>query len=571
MDSFLDFKDAEATLAQLAEQLAEEKIPVQHATDGVAKVLGTKSAVKFLTHLRPGAEKHTSWDKVNTALTKQGVKTHHIAKIASHIKPAQYKEEVDLGEEKDIVIRDKSGKVTKWSHEGDWSKSVSSTTTDKSGAKHTPYSKARDLARSALKKTLTKEEIEQIDELKKSTLASYAKKSAAELPKHQMNATYKAVGPIAAAHAGKHPKTGESPIEWDNRKVKNRGAGVARAVDKLAKEETDLQEAGAYQKDMDEKKPVYAQGVKGMKSKPFTKKFKSMDHYNKWADSEHSSDHEVHRVYQESTDTCSACGQTPCNCTHINEEVHRVGVTVSDPNHTMVSQRKEKVQKFVRIKGGSHADAVERAKKHFKSKGWKVHDAEHAGMVHEEVELEEAKTPAEKMDFQRMMAGAMSRDEYNKKYKKGKYAQKSGKYKVDPSGIYHNLIKTAVKEESQIDELSNATLQSYKDKAMKSADELAAKGQHSKANDRYMKHMQASGKQISRTMQNIHKAMQQRQQNEDIELEEAMDKDSLRKALAKHEQHAIDANRRGDDEAVKMHQGKMNQIKDKMAKLARSA
>ena len=473
MDSFLDFKNAEAALAQLAEQLAEEKIPVQHATDGVAKVLGTKSAVKFLTHLRPGAEKHTSWDKVNSALSKQGVKTHHIAKIASHIKPAQYKEEVDVTEEKDIVIRDKSGKVTKWSHEGDWHKSGSGTTTDKSGAKHTPYSKARDLARSALKKTLTKEEIEQIDELQKSTLASYAKKSAAELPKHQMNATYKAVGPIAAAHAGKHPKTGESPIEWDNRKVKNRGAGVARAVDKLAKEEVE-----------------------------------------------------------------------------ITEEIHRVGVTVSDPHHQAVTMRKEKVQKFVRIKGGSKEEAVERGKKHFKGKGWKVHDAEHAGMVHEEV---------------------------------------------------------------QIDELSNATLQSYKDKAMKSADALAAKGQHSKANDRYLKHMQASGKQISHTMQNIHKAMQQRQQSEEVEsdddhfskqspkmqsainlhlrkgknykdavaaaakhvkeeveIEEAMDKDSLRKALSKHEQHAIDANRRGDDEAVKMHQDKMNKIKDKMAKLARS-
>lgn len=162
MDSFLEFKDAEATLAQLAEQLSEEKIPVQHVTNGVAKVLGPKGAVRFLGHLKPGTEKHTSWNNVNNALMKQGVKTHHIAKIATHIKPAQYKEEAELGEEKDIVIRDKSGKVIKWSHEEDWtkSKSASGTTTDKSGAKHTPYSKARDLARSALKKTLVKEEVE---------------------------------------------------------------------------------------------------------------------------------------------------------------------------------------------------------------------------------------------------------------------------------------------------------------------------------------------------------------------------------------------------------------------------
>lgn len=563
MDSFLDFKNADAELARLSEQLAEEKIPVQHATDGVAKVLGTKSAVKFLTHLRPGTEKHTSWDKVNHALTKQGVKTHHIAKIASHIKPAQYKEEAELGEEKDIVIRDKSGKVTKWSHEGDWHKSSSGTTTDKSGAKHTPYSKARNLARTALKKTLTKEDIEeavklgsqvkmhapgkdyhdqvghvgeirhgaykgapktytvdygdrksvqldkkniklhkeeaeQIDELQKSTLANYAKKSAAELPKHQANSTLKHTGPIANAHAGKHPKTGESPVQWDDRKVKNRGAGIARAVDKLAKE---------------------------------------------------------------SSDVCNVCGQTPCNCTHINEAgqagdplghltaaerakelarrkakiasnttpankkfvdnaiknvkprneetetsgVHRVGVTVSDPNHQAVTQRKEKVQKFVRIKGGSHEEAVERAKKHFKGKGWKVHDAEHAGMVHEEV---------------------------------------------------------------QIDELSNELLQRYKDKAKVSADELAAKGQHSKANDRYMKHMQASGKQIDRTMKNIHKAMQQRQ-NEDVELEEAT-QEELRAALNRHSERAIEANKRGDDAAVKMHQERMNKVKDKMAKLARN-
>lgn len=60
-----------------------------------------------------------------------------------------------------------------------------------------------------------------------------------------------------------------------------------------------LDEAGAYQKDMDEKKPVFAQGVKGVKSKPFVKKFKSQQHYEKWAESDAAGDHEVHHVYQE--------------------------------------------------------------------------------------------------------------------------------------------------------------------------------------------------------------------------------------------------------------------------------
>lgn len=59
---------------------------------------------------------------------------------------------------------------------------------------------------------------------------------------------------------------------------------------------------------------------------------------------------------------------------------------------------------------------------------------------------EAAKTPAQKRDFKNMMAGAMSRDEYNKKHGLGKHAAKSGKSKLDPTGVYHNLIKTPVDE-----------------------------------------------------------------------------------------------------------------------------
>jgi hypothetical protein len=80
------------------------------------------------------------------------------------------------------------------------------------------------------------EDSEQLDELKKSTLASYIKKSAVELPAHQTNATLKHTGPIANAHSGKHPKTGESPVQWDDRKVRNRQQGIIRGASKLAKE-----------------------------------------------------------------------------------------------------------------------------------------------------------------------------------------------------------------------------------------------------------------------------------------------------------------------------------------------
>ena len=69
---------------------------------------------------------------------------------------------------------------------------------------------------------------------------------------------------------------------------------------------------------------------------------------------------------------------------------HRIGVTVSDPNHPMVSMRKEKQLKFVRV---SHSDNKEGARKvgekHFTKKGYKVHDSHHAGMVNEEVDTDE--------------------------------------------------------------------------------------------------------------------------------------------------------------------------------------
>jgi len=65
----------------------------------------------------------------------------------------------------------------------------------------------------------------------------------------------------------------------------------------------------------------------------------------------------------------------------------------------------------------------------------------------ETIDEAQGMTPQQNMDFSRMMHGAMSRDEYNKKWKKGKYAPVNGKNKLDPTGVYHNLIKT-VKEET---------------------------------------------------------------------------------------------------------------------------
>lgn len=74
----------------------------------------------------------------------------------------------------------------------------------------------------------------------------------------------------------------------------------------------------------------------------------------------------------------------------LSEEKHRVQVTVSNPHDQAVTQRGVTHQKFIRIsqdKVKDHKDAVEHAKKHYKKMGWKVHDAEHVGMVREDTEI----------------------------------------------------------------------------------------------------------------------------------------------------------------------------------------
>jgi hypothetical protein len=64
----------------------------------------------------------------------------------------------------------------------------------------------------------------------------------------------------------------------------------------------------------------------------------------------------------------------------VEETEHRVGVTVSDPNHPMASKRDEAVLKHVRLKAKNPAHAEERAKAYYRKKGYKVHDT---NVVHE--------------------------------------------------------------------------------------------------------------------------------------------------------------------------------------------
>lgn len=69
----------------------------------------------------------------------------------------------------------------------------------------------------------------------------------------------------------------------------------------------------SYESDLDKSKPVVVSGLKGMKSKPATKKFKNYAAYEKWLDKEDSeaSDWTIQRVYNESEESVSASDFAP--------------------------------------------------------------------------------------------------------------------------------------------------------------------------------------------------------------------------------------------------------------------
>jgi hypothetical protein len=95
------------------------------------------------------------------------------------------------------------------------------------------------------KLSVMKEEVEQIDELKKSTLASYVKKASTDqylkgqAVQYHTNKAQTADGVFAKQSKEKHYDAADKALK----KASNRDTGIGRAVDRLAKEEVELDEA----------------------------------------------------------------------------------------------------------------------------------------------------------------------------------------------------------------------------------------------------------------------------------------------------------------------------------------
>lgn len=60
---------------------------------------------------------------------------------------------------------------------------------------------------------------------------------------------------------------------------------------------------------------------------------------------------------------------------------HRIGLTVTDPNHPMVSKRGETIQKTVRVKGDDREKAINSAIAHLRRKGYRVYDHHYIGTM----------------------------------------------------------------------------------------------------------------------------------------------------------------------------------------------
>jgi hypothetical protein len=93
----------------------------------------------------------------------------------------------------------------------------------------------KDSVASAVDSILKKEEVEQLDELKKSTLSSYVKKAAKDTAVHGFA--------IGDSIANKKWKTGAKAGDMADKRIK----GIGKATDRLAKEEVEQIDEGMQQ------------------------------------------------------------------------------------------------------------------------------------------------------------------------------------------------------------------------------------------------------------------------------------------------------------------------------------
>ena len=139
------------------------------------------------------------------------------------------------------------------------------------------------------------------------------------------------------------------------------------------------------------KKPVVAEGSMSNEEHPTleTKKLSSQQKLNKRLDqlrTKNKQEYEFERIQRELKSLSDRMKPNEPGVAEDTEKpVHRIALTVTDPNHPMVSKRREQYQKSVRVTGADKEKAIASAIAHARRKGYKVHDHYYLGTVDQDV------------------------------------------------------------------------------------------------------------------------------------------------------------------------------------------
>jgi hypothetical protein len=202
---------------------------------------------------------------------------------------------------------------------------------------------------------------------------------------------------------------------------------------------------------------------------------------------------------------------------------HIIGVTMTDPNHPMVSKRSESIFKKIKVSGSNTDDAINRAKAHYSKKGFKVSDTYHHSYVNEGTEE--------------------SLDESVHSVKAAKFSQKA---KLNPS------ISTHVRA-------SDAHAKAASAYEKKIAAHIKSGGEASE-----LKPLETMAKSHNRSS-TLHKFMAHRlvkqglKEAVEMAAEAADEKVNLK--ITRHSQLALNAEKRGDKAAQKFHLDMVSKLK----------
>ena len=156
--------------------------------------------------------------------------------------------------------------------------------------------------------------------------------------------------------------------------------------------------------------------------------------------------------------------KTPAREFSVKEQrqLHRVNVTVTDPNHPATTMRNTKIQKIVALSADDKDHAVTKAQQYYKDRGYKVHDHLYMGL--KEASAEELLAVAKKVSPTAKISTPETRQKDKEEYEK-RTAKHAGKPNIPaaylkpqsyPLGGYDPKSNRSYSEEVELDEMDKS-------------------------------------------------------------------------------------------------------------------